>query len=70
MKTPRCTKCKWFKRSKAKVKTYDHGNGIRMSANSPIELLGTYYCKNRWWNYPSLSYFRNNDVCEDFEFKT
>jgi hypothetical protein len=70
MKTLRCTKCKWFRRSKAKVRTYDRGNGIRMSASSPIELLGTYYCKNRWWNYPSQSYFKNNDVCEDFEFKT
>lgn len=72
MKTPRCTKCKWFRRSKAKVRIYDYVNGIRMPANSFIEeLLGTYtyHCKNRWWNYPSQSYFKNNDVCEDFEFK-
>lgn len=69
MKTPRCTKCKWFRRSKAKVTIYGHGNGIRMEASSPIELLGTYYCKNMWWNYPSQSYFKNNDVCGDFEFK-
>lgn len=69
MKTPRCTKCKWFRKSKAKIKVYSHGQGISMSASSVVDLLGTYHCKNKWWNYPSQSYFRNNDVCEDFEFK-
>ena len=70
MKTPRCTKCKWFRKSKAKVKIDCNNNLVSMSANSAIDLLGTYYCKNNWWNYPSQSYFKNNDVCEDFEFKT
>ena len=68
MKTPRCTKCKWFKKSKAKVKTC-RGGVISMSANSVIDILGTYYCKNKWWTYDSASCFKNNDVCEDFEFK-
>lgn len=68
MKTPRCTKCKWFKKSKAKVKTYSNG-GISMSANCIVDILGTFHCKNKWWTYPSVSYFKNNDVCKDFEFK-
>lgn len=39
MKTPRCTKCKWFRRSKAKVRIYDYVNGIRMPANSFIKVI-------------------------------
>ena len=70
MKTPRCTKCKWFRKSKAKIKIYDHGKGMSMTCTCLVEGLANYYCKNRWWNFPSLKYFRENDVCEDFEFKT
>ena len=69
MKTPRCTKCKWFRKSKAKYKYYDHGKGIHMDAPSLVDGMSTHYCKNRWWNVISLKQFKEGDVCEDFEFK-
>lgn len=69
MKTPRCTKCKYFRKSKAKTRVYDHGKGISMKAPSLLEGMCTHYCINRWWNIQSLSFFRNDDVCDDFEFK-
>lgn len=71
MKVKRCTKCKYFRKSRAKTKVYDHGNGIRISQTAPtiIDVLSIYYCKNRWWNVGSRSFFREGDVCDDFEFK-
>lgn len=70
MKIPRCTKCKHFRRTRAKTRVYDHGNGISQVAPSLVDALCTYYCKNRWWNVESRSFFMEGDVCEDFEFKT
>lgn len=69
MKVKRCTKCKYFRKSRAKTKVYDHGNGISQNAPTIIDALSTYYCKNRWWNVGSRSFFREGDVCDDFEFK-
>lgn len=69
MKTPRCTKCKYFCRSKAKRKVYDRGNGYSESAPSLIDALGTYYCPHKWWNISSLKEIKNGDVCNDFKFK-
>ena len=69
MKVKRCTKCKYFRKSRAKTKVYDHGNGISQTAPTIIDALSIYYCKNRWWNVGSRSFFREGDVCDDFEFK-
>ena len=68
MKAKRCTKCKWFRKSRAKIKT-DRNGGFTMIAPNVIEGMATFLCKNRWWSYDSHSYFAVDDVCEDFEFK-
>jgi len=70
MREKRCTKCKYFYRSRAKTKFYDHGKGWSMKSPTLLEGMCNYFCINKWWNVPSLSYFKNSDVCEDFEFKT
>lgn len=69
MKAKRCTKCKWFRKSRGKVKCDREGN-ISISAPNVFEGLATYICKNRWWSYDSHRYFAVGDVCEDFEFKS
>lgn len=69
MRAKRCTKCKWFRHSRKKERFYDHGKGYSMSAESLIDGISDYYCKNRWWNVISLKQFKEGDVCEDFEFK-
>lgn len=69
MKEKRCTKCKHFRKSKAKVRYYDHYKWISLSAPSLVDGMSTHYCINRWWNVISLKQFKNGDVCSDFEFK-
>lgn len=68
MKAKRCTKCKWFRKSRAKIK-YGRNGSVSISSPSVIEGIATYICKNRWWSYDSRRYFAVDDVCEDFEFK-
>ena len=47
------------------------GEAIHMEANSWIEGIADYYCLHRWWNTSNgRKSFAENDVCEDFEFRT
>ena len=65
----RCTKCIHFRRSKRKITMI--GEAIHMEANSWIEGIADYYCLHRWWNTSNgRKSFAENDVCEDFEFRT
>ena len=68
MKAKRCTKCKWFRKSRAKIKM-DRDGGLHMTTPNVFEGMATFLCKNRWWSYDSHCYFAVGDVCEDFEFK-
>ena len=74
MKVPRCTKCKYFHKTRAKTRTYDHGQGFSMVAPSLADslgtYLGTYLCHRRWWHITTLKEIKECNVCEDFKFKT
>lgn len=68
MRAKRCTKCKWFRKTRAKVKCDRDGN-YSIITPSIIEGVAGFICKNRWWSYDSHKDFAEGDVCEDFEFK-
>lgn len=70
MKVPRCTKCKYFHKTRAKTRIYGHGQGFSMVAPSLADGLGTYLCHRKWWNITTLNEIKEGDVCEDFKFKT
>lgn len=69
MRAKRCTKCKWFRKTRAKCKWKRNG-GFTMVAPSIADSMATFLCKNRWWGYGSHKDFVEGDVCEDFEFKS